>query len=118
MKSDNENSEEEGWEFGDIWKQGSPDDAVSQEDVEYVEVLRGDTGTGYDDSVMMDLVAYLGAKGIRATFDSFSLGLEPAAIKTYVLKVEVGKEEASRDYLREKFSNEQTTDHKDNRSSE
>ncbi len=106
MKRDNENSEEEGWEYGDIWKQDSPDETVSQEDIEYVEVLRGDTGTGYDDSVMMDLVAYLGAKGIRATFDSFSLGMEPAAIKTYVLKVEVGKEEESREYLREKFSNE------------
>jgi hypothetical protein len=103
MKRDNENTDEEGWEYGDIWKQGSPDEPVSEDDVEYVEVLRGDTGSGYDDSVMMDLVAYLGAKGIRATFDSFSLGMEPAAIKTYVLKVEAGKEEASREYLREKF---------------
>jgi hypothetical protein len=103
MKRDNENTDEEDWEYGDIWKQGSPDEPVSEDDVEYVEVLRGDTGSGYDDSVMMDLVAYLGAKGIRATFDSFSLGMEPAAIKTYVLKVEAGKEEASREYLREKF---------------
>jgi hypothetical protein len=96
--------EEEGWEYGDVWKQGSPDEPVSEEGVSYVDVLRGDTGTGYDDSSMMDLVSYLGSRGIRATFDSFSLGLEPAAIKTYVLKVEAGKEEEALRYLKEKGS--------------
>ncbi len=96
--------EEEGWEYGDVWKQGSPDEAVSEEGVSYVEVLRGDTGTGYDDSSMMDLVSYLGSRGIRATFDSFSLGLEPAAIKTYVLKVEAGKEDEALRHLKEKGS--------------
>lgn len=96
--------EEEGWEYGDVWKQGSPDEPVSEEGVSYVEILRGDTGTGYDDSSMMDLVGYLGSRGIRATFDSFSLGLEPAAIKTYVLKVEAGKEEEALRFLKEKGS--------------
>jgi hypothetical protein len=91
------------WEYGDVWKQGSPDDQDAPDDIEYVEVLRGDTGRGFDDSAMMDLVAYLGSRGIRATFDSFSLGLEPAAIKTYVLKVESGKESEALAYLHEKF---------------
>ncbi|HLE41246.1 MAG TPA: hypothetical protein VI956_07060 [Nitrospirota bacterium] len=98
--------EEEGWEYGDVWKHGSPDEAVSEEGISYVDVLRGDTGAGYDDSLMMDLVSYLGSRGIRATFDSFSLGLEPAAIKTYVLKVEAGKEEEAIRYLGEKFKSQ------------
>jgi hypothetical protein len=102
MKRDDENTDEEGWEYGDVWKQGSPDEPASAEDIEYVEVLRGDTGSGYDDSLMLNLVAYLGLRGIRATYDSFSLGMEPAAIKTYVLKVESGKEEESLAYLKEK----------------
>lgn len=105
MKRDNENERDEAdWEYGDIWKQGSPDDAVPEPGIEFVEVLRGDTGQGYDDTVMMDLVGYLGSRGIRATFDSFSLGLEPAAIKTYTLKVEVGKEAEAIALLREKGS--------------
>jgi hypothetical protein len=103
MKRDNENADEEGWEYGDVWKQGSPDEPIPEDDVQYVEILRGDTGSGYDDSVMMDLVAYLGSRGLRATFDSFSLGMEPAAIKTYVLKVEAGKEDEAGKYLSEKF---------------
>jgi hypothetical protein len=102
MKRDNENTDEEGWEYGDVWKQDSPDEPVSAEDIEYVEVLRGDTGSGYDDSLMLNLVTYLGLRGIRATYDSFSLGMEPAAIKTYVLKVESGKEEEALAYLKEK----------------
>ncbi len=94
--------EDEGWEYGDVWKQGSPDDSGT-EDVEFVEVFRTDTGKGYDDTVMLDLVGYLGSRGVRATFDSFSLGLEPAAIKTYVLKVEAGKVDEARELLREKL---------------
>lgn len=103
MKRDGEDKDSEGWEYGDIWKEGSPDEPDEGEEVAYVEVLRGDTGRGYDDSTMMDLVSYLGSRGIRATYDSFSLGLEPAAIKTYVLKVEAGREEEALGYLREKF---------------
>jgi hypothetical protein len=103
MKRNNENADEEGWEYGDVWKQGSPDEFASAEDIEYVEVLRGDTGSGYDDSLMLNLVAYLGSRGIRATYDSFSLGIEPAAIKTYVLKVEAGQEEEAKGHLTEKF---------------
>ncbi len=97
--SDDKNEEE--WKFGDAWKQGSPDETGS-EDVEFVEILRGDTGSGYDDSSMLDLVSYLGSRGVRATYDSFSLGVEPAAIKTYVLKVESGKEDEAVKYLKEK----------------
>ena len=91
------------WEYGDIWKQGSPDEPVPEDDVRYVEILRGDTGRAYDDSYMMDLVGYLGSRGIRATYSSFSLGMEPAAIMTYVLKVEAGKLDEAREYLNEKF---------------
>ena len=103
MRRDNENAGDEGWEYGDVWDHGSPDEPVSEEDIEYVEVLRGDTGSGYDDSLMLDLVAYLGSRGIRATYDAFSLGIEPAAIKTYVLKVEAGKEEEAKGHLTEKI---------------
>ncbi|MEK6699179.1 MAG: hypothetical protein AABZ10_09080 [Nitrospirota bacterium] len=92
------------WEFGDEWKQGSPDDETSEKGIQYVEVLRGDTGRGFDDSSMMDLVSYLGSRGVRATYDSFSIGLEPAAIKTYALKVEAGKEEEAMKKLEEKLS--------------
>jgi hypothetical protein len=103
----NDNDKEEGWEFGDVWKQGSPDEPASGE-IEFVEILRGDTGRGYDDSYMLDLVSYLGSRGVSATYDSFSLGLEPAAIKTYVLKVESGKENEAMLYLKEKFEAEGT----------
>jgi hypothetical protein len=103
MKREDEHNDENGWEFGDAWKEGTPDEQA-EPDVEYVEVLRGDTGRGFDDSVMLDLVAYLGSRGIRATFDSFSLGLEPAAMKTYVLKVEAGRENEALEYLKEKFN--------------
>ena len=76
------NREEEGWEYGDVWKHGSPDENDSASGISYVEILRGDTGRGFDDSTMLDLVSFLGSRGIRATFDSFTLGLEPAANKT------------------------------------
>jgi len=102
MKRDNGNTDEEGWEYGYAWKHGSPDAPVREDNVQYVEILRGDTGSGFDDSLMIDFVSYLGSRGIRATYDSFSLGLEPAAIKTYVLKVEAGKEEEARGHLAEK----------------
>ena len=103
MKRESDDNSEEGWEFGDVWKEGNPDEPAEESDVDYVEVLRGDTGRGYDDSVMINFVSYLGSRGIRATFDTFSLGLEPAAIKTYVLKVEAGREGEALAYLNEKF---------------
>jgi hypothetical protein len=104
MKRDNDDSEDEsGWDYGDVWKKGSPEEPAARDDIEYVEVLRGDTGRGFDDSAMLDLVAYLGSRGVKATFDSFSLGLEPAAIKTYVLKVEAGREGEALALLQEKF---------------
>lgn len=110
MKHNSDENNDEGWKFGDIWKQGSPDENAS-EDIEFVEILRGETGSGYDDSYMLDLVSYLGSRGIRATYDSFSAGLEMGAIKTYALKVEAGQEEAAIEYLKEKFK-EQNSDSK------
>ena len=101
MATENDKDGDEGWDFGDEWKQGSPDDAGSSEDIRYTDILRGDTGRGYDDSLMLDLVGYLGSRGIRATYESFSLGMEPAAIKTYVLKVEEGREEEALRLLKE-----------------
>lgn len=102
MKRDNDDKNEEGWEFGDVWKQGTPEETAPGEDIQYVEILRGDTGDGYDDSYMLELVTYLGSLGIRATYDSFSAGLEMGAIKTYALKVESGKEDEALRYLKEK----------------
>jgi hypothetical protein len=102
MKRDNDDKNEEGWDYGDVWKQGAPGESEPEPDIEFVEVLRTDSGRGHDDSSMLDLVAYLGSRGIRATYDSFSLGLEPAAIKTYVVKVESGREDEAIGYLKEK----------------
>lgn len=92
--------DDRGWKYGDEWKEGSPEDVAHEDKISYVEILRSDMGKGYDDTYMMDLVVYLGSRGIRATYDSFSLGIEGAAIKTYVLKVEAGKEEEARGYLK------------------
>jgi hypothetical protein len=102
MKRDKDDTDEEGWEYGDVWKEEAPEKTASVENIEYIELIRGDTGSGYDDSYMMDLVVYLGSKGIHATYDSFSLGAEVGAMKTYVLKVETGKEEEALGYLKEK----------------
>lgn len=102
MTDPTRNNNDEDWAFGDVWKQGSPDDTGTGEPVRFMEVLRGDTGRGFDDSLMLDMVGYLGSLGIRATYDSFSLGMEPAAINTYVLKVEEGKEEEAVRLLKEK----------------
>ncbi len=101
MKRDND-EKEEGWEYGDVWKQGTPEQEASENEIEFVEILRTDTGRGFDDSAMIDLVGYLGSRGIRATYDSFSLGAEMGAIKTYVLKVESGRETDAMAYLKEK----------------
>jgi len=103
MSDHGKDKEDEGWAYGEIWKDGSPDETTGAEDISYVDVLRGDTGQGFDDSLMLDLVGYLGSFGIRATYDAFSLGLEPAAIKTYVLKVEEGKENEAMDLLSKKL---------------
>jgi hypothetical protein len=103
MTHDRDNADDEDWEYGDVWKQGSPDEKPSGEKIDYVEILRADTGRGYDDSAMIDLVGYLGSRGVRATYDSFSLGAEVGAMKTYVLMVEEGKETEALAYLRDKF---------------
>lgn len=102
MTRERNDSDDEEWEYGDVWKQGSPDEKPSEEKIDYVEILRADTGRGYDDSAMIDLVGYLGSRGIRATYDSFSLGAEVGAMKTYVLMVEKGKEAEALAYLKEK----------------
>ncbi len=97
-----DHSDDEEWEYGDAWKQEPQDERAPEEAVEYVEILRTDTGRGYDDSAMIDLVGYLGSRGIRATYDSFSLGAEVGAVKTYVLMVEAGKEAEALAFLKEK----------------
>ena len=97
---------EDGWAYGDVWQADTPEGpASSDDDTVYVEVMRSDTGRGFTDSQMLDLVGYLGSQGIRATYDSFSLGMEPAAIKTYVLKVEKGRESEAIRCLEERERN-------------
>lgn len=98
--------DEEEWEYGDEWKQGTPDDVPGDEGIEYVEILRGETGRGFTDSFMLDLVGYLGSRGIRATYDATSVAGEAGGIKTYVLMVEAGREEEALRYLEEKFEAE------------
>jgi hypothetical protein len=90
------------WEYGDAWKTGSPDDPVPEDTVEYVEVLRGDTGKGLSDTTMLEYVLYLGERGIAATFEAYPL----EQMMTYVLKVETGKEEEAIRYLAERARNE------------
>ena len=98
-----DDADSNGWEYGDVWKRGSPDDPVPLDTFRYTEILRGDTGTGYDDSYMLDLIGYLASCGIRATYDAVPLALEAGgAIKTYVLKVEAGSEDEAIRYLRER----------------
>lgn len=100
-------SENEEWEYGDAWKKGSPEEPLPQDDIDYVEILRGDTGMGYDDSYLIDLIGYLSSRGIRATYDAVPLAMEVGgAIKTYVLKVEAGKEDEAIKYLGEKEAGE------------
>ncbi len=94
--------DEKDWEYGDVWKAGSPDDPVPEDTTEYVEVLRGDTGKGLSDTTMLEYVLFLGERGIAATFDAYPL----EQIKTYVLKVEAGKENEALRYLAEREQNE------------
>ena len=97
-RSDEADTEE--WEYGDIWKQGSPDGPAAEDNIEYVAILRGETGRGYNDTTMQDFIFYLGSEGIRAKYDSYPL----EQIQIYVLKVESGKEDEAREHLREKFN--------------
>jgi len=95
----NGKSAEDGeWAYGDAWKNGSPDDPVPEDDTAYVEVLRGDTGMGLSDTIMLEFVLFLGENGIQATFDSFPL----EQINIYVLKVEAGREDEARMLLEKK----------------
>jgi hypothetical protein len=91
--------EDENWEYGEVWKDGSPDDPVADDPGEYVEVLRGDTGMGYSDTTMLDYVLFLGEHGIKATFDSYPL----EQINIYVLKAEAGREEEALELLRKRM---------------
>ena len=93
---------DDGWEYGDAWKTGSPDDPVPEDTTEYVEVFRGDTGRGLSDSTMLEYVLFLGEKGIKATFEAYPL----EQINIYVLKVEAGKEDEAIRYLAERERNE------------
>ena len=104
-EDDNDAADEDGWAFGDIWKKGSPEAPEDDSNVQYVDILRGDTGSGYDDSLLLELIGFLSSRGIRATYDSVPLAAEfGGAIKTYVLKVEMGREDDARTALREKFN--------------
>jgi hypothetical protein len=89
---------EDGWAFGDVWKDGSPDDEPAGDTADYVEVLRGDTGKGLDDTVMMEYVLYLGEHGIGATFESYPL----EQIKIYVLRAEASQADEARRLLQER----------------
>jgi hypothetical protein len=102
MKRNDDNNDDEGWDYGDVWDQEAPDEPESDDAIEYVEVLRGDTGKGYSDTTMMEYILYLGAAGIQATFDAYPL----REIKIYVLKVEAGREEEAIGLLREKMKNQ------------
>jgi hypothetical protein len=102
MKRNDDNTGDEGWDYGDVWDQAGPDEPEPGHDIEYVEVLRGDTGKGYSDTTMMEYILYLGAAGIQATFDAYPL----REIKIYVLKVEAGREEEAVNLLREKMKNQ------------
>jgi len=102
MKRSNDQEDDEGWEYGDVWDHQAADEPVLAEAVDYVEVLRGDTGMGYSDTTMMEYILYLGAAGIRATFDAYPL----REIKIYVLGVEAGKEEEAMALLRDKVKNQ------------
>ena len=104
MKRDSDDNNEEGWEYGDVWKEGNPDEPAEESDIEYVDVLRGDTGRGYSDTTMLDFIGYLSSRGIRATYDAVPLAVEfGPAIKVYTLKVEAGKEAEAIRYLQEEF---------------
>jgi len=94
--------EDNDWEYGDAWKKGSPDDPVPEDITEYVEIMRGDTGKGISGTTMMEYVLYLGEHGIKATFDAYPL----EQIKTYVLKVEAGKEDDAIHYMSERARND------------
>lgn len=98
QRRDEADSEE--WEYGDAWKQGSPDEPDVADDTEYVAILRGETGRGYNDTTMQDFIFYLGSRGIRAKYDSYPL----EQIQIYVLKVEAGREGEAREHLTEKFN--------------
>ena len=94
-KKDDEN----GWAFGDEWKQPAPDAEEPGEDIEFVEILRGDTGQGYDETRMLEYVLFLGSLGIEATFDAYPM----REIKIYVLKVDAERVDEAKEHLREKF---------------
>jgi hypothetical protein len=98
-KPGNDPADDEGWEYGDDWKRGSPDQPMNGDEVEYVEIYRSETGMGCSDTTMLDFVIYLGQQGIRAIYYSY-----PARINVYVLEVEAGKEEEAKELLREKFN--------------
>jgi hypothetical protein len=99
VSENRQNRDDEDWNYGEVWKNGSPDDPVAGDAGHYVEILRGDTGMGYSDTTMLDLVLFLGEQGIAATFDSYPL----EQINVYVLRVEAGREEEALQLLRKKL---------------
>ena len=103
MTEGKKDKEEVDWEYGEIWKDGSPDDPVAADAGEYVEILRGDTGMGYNDTTMLEYVLFLGEHGIKATFDSYPL----EQIKIYVLRLEAGRVAEALALLRKKMQEDE-----------
>jgi hypothetical protein len=103
VSENRKDKEDEDWGYGEVWKDGSPDDPVAADASEYVEVLRGDTGMGYNDTTMLEYVLFLGEHGIKATFDSYPL----EQIKIYVLRVEAGREADAFALLRKKIQDDE-----------
>jgi hypothetical protein len=103
VSENRKDEEDEDWKYGEVWKDGSPDDPIAADAGEYVEVLRGDTGMGYSDTTMLEYVLFLGEHGIGATFDSYPL----EQIKIYVLRVEAGREAEALALLRKKMQNDE-----------
>ncbi len=87
-------SDEADWAYGDEWKEGSPDAALPEEE----GVMRCD-GAACMDSDMLNLIGYLGSHGIRATYDTHSVAADMVAMKSYVLKVEIGRVEEAKALL-------------------
>ena len=71
---------------------------------EFVEIFRCDMGQGYTDSDLLDMIGFLGSRGIPATYDAAYAGAELVTIKTYALKVRAEYADEARGVLREWFA--------------
>ena len=67
----------------------------------FVEIFRCDMGQGYTDSDLLDMIGFLGSRGIHATYDVAYAAAEVFTIKTYSLKVLPEEVEEAKDALRQ-----------------